>query len=124
MDARADGEDQVSVASDTMTAVPEPLGLGVEVSGDTAFVQVSGEIDAATSDEFARVLRQAIERDVRRLVLDVAAVDFIDSSGLRALVQAHRAVQGQGGEMVLRAPTDTFRRLLDVTGLDEVFTLE
>ena len=107
-----------------MTVIPEPLELRTQLIDGTALVTVVGEIDAATSEELASVLENAIETDISRLVLDVSSVEFIDSSGLRALVQANRAIIERDGTFALRGPNETFRRLLDVTGLDEVFTVE
>ena len=107
-----------------MTVIPEPLDLTTQVIEGTAVVTVAGEIDAATSDDLTRALVDVIGDDVRRLVLDVSSVEFIDSSGLRVLVQANRAIIERDGTFALRGPSETFRRLLDVTGLDEVFPVE
>jgi anti-sigma B factor antagonist len=107
-----------------MTVIPEPLGLTTRIEDDAVVMTVVGEVDAATSDDLWAALNQALVGDVDRLVLDVSGVEFIDSSGLRALVQAHRTIVERQGVFVLRGPNETFRRLLDVTGLDEVFPVE
>jgi anti-anti-sigma factor len=88
---------------------------------DRTIVHVRGEIDAATCDELAAALADAVATngDVQ---VDVSGVSFIDSSGLRTLVLAQQRM-GQQRRLVVRGPDATFRRLLDITGLDEVFVI-
>jgi anti-anti-sigma factor len=58
---------------------------------------------------------------VRTVTLDLGSVAFIDSSGLRALVVGHKALEERGGALVVANPSPTAARLLEVTGLDELF---
>ena len=91
-----------------------------QVDGRTV-VQVRGEIDAATCDELAAALTAATRSDAA-LELDVSGVTFIDSSGLRTLVLAQQHL-GDDRKLVVRGPDATFKRLLAITGLDEVFEI-
>ena len=54
--------------------------------------------------------------------IDVSGVTFIDSSGLRTLVLAQQHL-GDERKLVVRGPDATFKRLLGITGLDEVFEI-
>ena len=56
----------------------------------------------------------------RSLVIDVDGVDFMDSSGLRALIEAHRRAHAQGGTITVRYPSPFIHRLLQITGVDTV----
>src|SRR5580692_12047768 len=58
----------------------------------TATVTVRGEIDAATADAFYQRLADVASGSPRRLVIDLAGVDFLDSSGLRAFVRLRKAL--------------------------------
>ncbi len=51
------------------------------------------------------------------LALDLSGVDFIDSSGLRILVNAHRQLEAAGHQLVLTRASDAVTRLLEITGL-------
>jgi anti-anti-sigma factor len=94
-----------------------PLEVDVSAEGDEVVLVLRGELDPHT----APALRDEIDRstgpDVTTLVLDVRGLRFIDSSGLRVIIGAHKDMTARSGQLVLRAPTDTTRRLLDITGL-------
>jgi anti-anti-sigma factor len=58
------------------------------------------------------------------VVIDLAAVEFIDSSGLRSLLAASRRAEGRGTTVVLRKPSSGVLRLLGITGTTEQFLIE
>ena len=79
-------------------------------------LSVVGEIDAHTAPSLATAITGANRPD---LTLDLAGVAFIDSSGLRVLIEAHRTAVDAGGGLHLAHPSDAVRRLLDISGLDD-----
>lgn len=105
---------------------PRTALLDLQVTeGPEATIELSGELDPATAPQ----LDQEIERllasgPVEHLVLDLSGLTFLDSSGLRVFVTARSAITDQGGELRLRAPSANTQRLLDVTGLGEIITVE
>ncbi len=90
----------------------EDARLDLSLDGDGALV-LHGEVDSYTAPELAE--RLAADPPVE--VVDVAGVTFIDSSGLRAIVEAHRARAEVGSRLVLRAPSAAVQRLLEISGL-------
>jgi anti-sigma B factor antagonist len=86
------------------------LDLSLDVDGA---LLLQGEIDSYTAPELAD--RLAAEPPVE--VLDLAGVTFIDSSGLRTLVEAHQARAETGSRLMLRAPSAAVQRLLEISGL-------
>ena len=85
-------------------------------------IRVSGDLDAHTAPRLDDVVRDLIEGGVERIVVDMADVEFVDSSGLRSLIRA-RADGADGREVVVRDPSAATLRLLDVTGMTEHFTV-
>jgi anti-anti-sigma factor len=87
--------------------------------GDTTVLVFRGELDMASAPEAFEILIAAIrEGDV---VIDASELSFIDSSGIRSLVEAQReANRGIGADRVVsvRNPSAPVRRVLEVTGLD------
>jgi anti-anti-sigma factor len=79
-------------------------------------VRLEGEIDAATAPALLR--RLEAEPVVR--VLDMERVTFLDSSGLKVLTIANRS-RDSDGPLMLRAPSASVRRLLDIAGLADTF---
>ncbi len=66
---------------------------------------------------------EVIETGVARLVLNLAPVELIDSSGVSVLVTAHKCAQMHGAEVVLAAPSDAIRSLLELTRLHQILPI-
>jgi anti-anti-sigma factor len=96
------------------------MNADVTVTGARAGIRVEGEVDAHTSIDLERAISQALESGASTLEVDVAEMSFIDSSGLRVLVQGQRRATDAGGSLTLLRPSDTVVRLLDLTGLREI----
>jgi anti-anti-sigma factor len=75
--------------------------------------RVEGELDMATAPELLESLQDAVETG-GPIVLDFSGVTFMDSTGLRAVLQAVRALDGEG-VLVLERPSDRVRRVLDIS---------
>lgn len=102
-------------------------GFGVDIrwlDGHAASVAVTGEIDMATAPQLWERLARAIPATRERLVVDLSATTFLDSSALAVLVRAYKELGRQGADLVLCAPNPTARNVLAATGLDQVFTIE
>jgi anti-sigma B factor antagonist len=86
-------------------------------------VRVSGELDAVSSPALRRQLLELVEDGTNRMVLELGALDLIDSSGLGVLVGVQKRLVQRGGELELHGLRPGPRRVFDITGLDQVFTL-
>jgi anti-sigma B factor antagonist len=93
-----------------------------EVRGWTQ-VTATGQLDVATAPELRQVLVRSQYAGATRVLLDVAGIEFVDSMGLGVLVGAHKRARTHGGEFVLCAPSERFRQLLSLTGLDAVLSV-
>lgn len=90
--------------------------------GDT-ILAVRGDVDLATASFLWESVEQVLS-DSERLIVDLRDVDFLDSTGLSVFVRAHRRLREAGGALVLRSPSPRVRRVLDLTGLAQVLTIE
>jgi anti-anti-sigma factor len=86
--------------------------LDVTTDVDGALV-LAGEIDSYTAPE----LSERLDADPSLVVLDLTEVTFIDSSGLRVLVEGHRRRVEAGSSLTLRSPSAAVQRLLEISGL-------
>lgn len=97
-----------------------PLALSVTTIGATRSVTLTGELDLANVRTLQSLLDE-FERDgAEVIVLDLEALEFIDSTGMALLVNGHKRLNGKG-EGCLRlipARADGVRRVLAATGLD------
>jgi anti-sigma B factor antagonist len=93
------------------------ISTSVEQVDDVTILYVGGEIDLANCDFFRSTLEPCIASGAI-LVVDVADLDFIDSSGLKILVWASRTTTDVGGAFTLRHPSQAVRVALETCGLD------
>src|SRR4051794_11201413 len=93
-----------------------------DVAGAVVLV-LGGELDLAVSADLRALVDQAAADRPGLLVLDVAEVAFMDSSVLREFLRAHREMAQAGGRLVVAGAQATVRRLLELTGTSEIFTL-
>ncbi|MGC9669641.1 STAS domain-containing protein [Planosporangium sp. 12N6] len=98
-------------------SVPEPLIIDTEIMDDTIRVRVSGEVDVATVDPLAQALSAALAQRPDLVEVDLHQVAFIDSSGIAALLRAHRAAVEAGCRLRVVRPQRAVYRVLDICGL-------
>ncbi|HEU5155717.1 MAG TPA: STAS domain-containing protein [Streptosporangiaceae bacterium] len=96
-----------------------PLSIDVEADGSTAVLRLRGELDLAGEEALRGCIRAVLaEHDPHLLLLDLAELTFIDSTGLSVLVWAHRYLARRDRELKLYRPHRQVRRILYITGLD------
>ncbi|MBQ0907041.1 STAS domain-containing protein [Micromonospora sp. U21] len=93
----------------------------VRVDPDHSTVLLSGEIDMNGAGQLLDLLDRTIQA-TRRVDVDMAAVQFIDSTGINALITARRAAAVAGGQLVVTNPSKNARRVLGITGVLEVLS--
>lgn len=91
--------------------------------GDWTTLRLAGEFDTHAAMSFDRVVNDLTMGAEPRLVIDMAGVSFVDSSGLRSLVRARTKVGGKES-LVLRSPRASTVRLLEITGLLDEFNID
>lgn len=96
-----------------------------ESAGDGQVVlTLTGELDPHTAPTLQAALDRALADAAPSVLLDLTALKFIDSSGLRVLIDAHRTLSESGNELVVRNPSSTAQRLFEITKLDDHFRIE
>lgn len=108
-----------------MTAsVPQvELKVSSASQGGHAVVAVYGEVDLYTAPNLQTELAALVRDGVSRVVVDLSGVEFCDSTGMNVLLSAMKRLREQGGSLELAAPRPAVRRILQVTGLDTVFSV-
>ena len=87
-------------------------------------MSVAGEIDLYTAPRLHAALMAALAGSAPvHLVVDMAGVEFCDSTGMNVLLAAQRRAREGGGDLQLASPRPAIRRVLQVTGLESVFTV-
>jgi anti-sigma B factor antagonist len=100
------------------------LRVSSRSQGGHTIVALAGEIDLYTAPRLQSELTAAMRGEQpARIVVDMSAVEFCDSTGMNVLLAAHRQASEQGGDLALAAPRAAVRKILEVTGLGSVFTV-
>jgi len=93
------------------------LTLHSERDGDTHAITVSGELDLASAPDLEAELLAVEATDARTIMLDLVGLQFIDSTGLRLLLNAQARSRADSNRLVLLRPTDGVFRVLEIAGL-------
>jgi anti-anti-sigma factor len=97
-----------------------PFHVEVSDDGRRAVLAVRGEVDLATVDRLRDAIECATESSAAEVWVDLSDVDFMDSTGLNALVVGHRALPGR---FVVICPDGPPRRALEISGLHEILRM-
>ena len=94
------------------------------VEADRVTLTVAGEIDLVSAAALDRELREAERAHRPRIILDFAALDFIDSTGLYLLIHAQWRAKARGHQLVLTHIPAHAKRLLELTGIGDQLVIE
>ena len=97
------------------------LYIQKEHASNRSDVTIMGEVDMSNADVLGDYLTQEIKAEECDLFLNLSDLRFIDSSGLAVLLSARRLLQASGRSLILGSPGPAVARVLQVTGLDQVF---
>ncbi|HVF75011.1 MAG TPA: STAS domain-containing protein [Acidimicrobiales bacterium] len=87
-------------------------------------VAVGGDVDTYTSPELVRALDEVVRAGASEVVVDVAEVTFIDSSGLAALIGGAKQARSHGASLKVTRADASVRRLFEIAGLNEILGVE
>ena len=97
-----------------------PESLGPE---DLVIVQVSGELDTSTSDQLESAMAQQVERGARRIILDLQAMDYVSSVGLRVFLFYLKRLRASDGQLVLSGLNEEVQEIFDMAGFTPLFAI-
>jgi anti-sigma B factor antagonist len=89
-------------------------------------VRVRGEVDMSHEEELRAELRSAVDADATGIVVDLTECEFIDSTGVRALLLSREAQQTEQGtdRLAVAASSEQILRILSVMGVDRVIPVK
>lgn len=101
--------------------------LTIDISTDertgTHVYKLRGSLDLATAPSVRAALVEAVGAGKHDIVVDLTKLEFLDSTGLGALIGAHRRAIESGGAVRLAVGEGAIARLLNITGLMRVFSV-
>jgi anti-sigma B factor antagonist len=88
-----------------------------------AVVDLQGEVDAFTAPKLKQEIINQIERGVSHIAINLANVNYLDSTGLGVLIGGLKRTRDKNGELVLICPNVRIMRIFDITGLSRIFEM-
>lgn len=98
------------------------MQVQVTIAPEIVEAVLTGRFDAHSIQRFDHGVVDAIDADHAHVIIDLAGVEFMDSSALAGLVRALKSTVAHGGSVTLVAVSDAARIILELTRLDAVFT--
>ncbi|GGU64779.1 hypothetical protein GCM10010502_14460 [Kitasatospora aureofaciens] len=102
---------------------PQLRATTTVVDGQAVIVRLDGEVDLEDRQPLQQALARVMQTRPPQLIVDLTGLAFCHSVCLNALLTARRRAKAAGVEMVLAAPPPQTRRVLEITGTDQVFTI-
>jgi anti-sigma B factor antagonist len=104
-------------------SVEMELSLATRSVSDHVVLEIGGEIDVYTAPRLRERLLELVSAGTKHVVVDLAKVDFLDSTGLGVLVGAHRRLRASHGTLSLVCSHERLLKIFRITGLDSVFEI-
>jgi anti-sigma B factor antagonist len=89
---------------------------------DAICLSVSGEVDLANASELRAHLKAVVEAE-EDLVVDMSGLRYLDSSGIKVLLEAHQQITQIKRRIVLAAPAVPVQKVLNITGIDQIIPM-
>jgi anti-sigma B factor antagonist len=101
------------------------MDLDVDTSqvGSASALTLRGEIDVYTAPRLRQAIIDLVDGGATRIVVDMRAVDFLDSTGLGVLVGGLKRVKVKEGSLSIVTTQDKILKIFDITGLNKVFPI-
>jgi anti-sigma B factor antagonist/stage II sporulation protein AA (anti-sigma F factor antagonist) len=99
------------------------MKIGEETRDGVLVIAPEGRLDSNTAGALEGALRERLDGH-RRLVIDLAAVDYVSSAGLRVLLLAAKRLRDAQGDLVLCSLADSVRQIFEFAGFTRIFTIE
>lgn len=98
------------------------LNIEKKTNGLELTVALAGRLDTTTAPALEKELRDGLD-GVTSLMIDMAALDYISSAGLRVLLSTQK-IMGKQGEMKVTHVNETIMEIFEVTGFSDILTIE
>lgn len=101
----------------------QPIRAGLRQSGSRLFIDLSGDLTRLPEDLASSLRQLAGDGSLQEVVLQFAAVPYINSAGIAALIALVREVRALGARLAAVGLNDHYRRIFGMVGLTEYITL-
>lgn len=99
------------------------MELDVKNEEKGILVSVAGRMDAVSSPEFEKELARLIDEGNVNFVIDLAALDYISSSGLRSVLATAKKLKGRNGRILLASLQTVVKEVFEISGFSTIIPI-
>jgi anti-anti-sigma factor len=99
------------------------MDISDSIQGSVLVVSPQGRLDSTSAPEFERQLRAKLAAGHHRVVIDLDALAYVSSAGLRVLLVIAKALKAEGGRMGLCRLKTPIMEVFRISGFDRIFTI-
>lgn len=99
------------------------MDISTEQQNEVTIVAAGGRLDVMGAPELETSCKKLIAEGAKRLLLDMASVEYISSAGLRTLLVLAKAIKIAGGTLVLCNLTSAVREVMEISGFDTILSV-
>jgi anti-anti-sigma factor len=100
------------------------LDTSIKESGDITIIELSGKLDVMTSPEFDEKSEGWFAPDRKKLIIDMSALSYISSAGLRSFLRTAQEAKSLGARIVFASPCDVVNEVLSVSGFHDLIEVK
>jgi len=100
------------------------MDYGIDVKEQEAVVRLRGRLTFNDHAKLRALIREMLQNKAKRQILDLSALEFVDSAGIGMLLIAREEMANVDKQLVLRAATGQVKRVLTVAQLNKIVTIE
>ncbi|CAG4998440.1 Putative anti-sigma factor antagonist [Dyadobacter sp. CECT 9275] len=98
------------------------MKVSITAQDDISIIEVSGDIDSKTAPEFEKSAKEAAAQSTK-IAIDLTAVEYMSSAGLRVLLMVYRNIKSQNGKVVLVGVSEDIQDVMSTTGFINFFSI-
>ena len=96
----------------------------IKTEKNTLITEISGELDHHSAAKIRAEIDAAISEEAKNIILDLTNLTFMDSSGIGMIMGRYKKIQSFGGKLVIVSPKPQVKRILEISGLFNIITIE
>ena len=93
------------------------------INDHTSLIDLEGEVDVYTAPQLKQQIIALLDGGVKHLVVNLSAVDYLDSTALGVLIGGLKRLRERNGTLDLICPNQRIKRIFEITGLDRIFEI-
>ena len=99
------------------------MEISIHDFGQVSVVKVKGQVDSANAPDLETALKQLVEGNKNRIVLDLKEVDYLSSLGMRAIILTLKSVRRVNGDLRLASPSASVEQVFRIVGMTQMFNI-